>query len=58
MVTSRKLTAKDLYRQFQDSLLSFRPGSWTLAVFEGSPTDGLYLVVPRLCCRLYASSYV
>jgi hypothetical protein len=46
MATSRKLTAKDLYRQFQDSLLSFRPGSWTLGVFEGSPTDGLYSWCP------------
>ena len=45
-MANRKPTAKDLYRQFQDSLLSFRPGLWTLAVFEGSPTDGLYSWCP------------
>ena len=45
-VKNRKLTAEDLYRQFQDSLHSFKPRSWTVSLFEGSPTGGLYSWCP------------
>jgi len=42
----QKLTVKDLYRIFQNALDSFEPGSWHLAVFEGSPEGGLYSWCP------------
>jgi Thioredoxin domain-containing protein 17-like, thioredoxin domain len=41
-----KLTAEDLYRQFQNSVSSFARDSWHLTVFEGSPEDGLYSWCP------------
>lgn len=42
----RKLTSLELYSQFCDSLQNFKPGSWTLALFEGSPAEGLYSWCP------------
>jgi hypothetical protein len=41
-----KLSALDLYREFQNSLSSFSPDSWHLAIFEGSPEGGLYSWCP------------
>jgi hypothetical protein len=41
-----KLTADDLFQQFQDSLSSFAPNTWYLAIFEGSPAEGLYSWCP------------
>ncbi|HZW58446.1 MAG TPA: thioredoxin domain-containing protein [Nitrososphaerales archaeon] len=46
MLATNKLTSEDLYKQFQESLQSFKPGSWTLALFEGSPAGGLYSWCP------------
>ncbi len=42
----KKLTAQDLYREFQNSLSSYAPKTWHLAVFEGSPEGGLYSWCP------------
>jgi len=44
---NRKMTQDDLYEQFQSTLgSSFKAGSWHLAIFEGSPIEGLYSWCP------------
>jgi uncharacterized protein DUF953 len=46
LISEHELTSNDLYKQFEDSLRSFKPRSWTLVVFEGSPAEGLYSWCP------------
>jgi hypothetical protein len=46
LVGEKKLTAKDLFMQFRKSLTSFEERSWNLAIFEGSPAEGLYSWCP------------
>jgi hypothetical protein len=43
---AKKLSAEDLYDQFQDSLKTFHSDSWRILVFEGSPAGGLYSWCP------------
>jgi hypothetical protein len=42
----RKLTSQGLYSQFVDFHKNFKPGTWTIAMFEGSPANGLYSWCP------------
>ena len=46
MIAEEKLTADDLYKQFRKSLTSFEEEGWNLAIFEGSPAEGLYSWCP------------
>lgn len=46
MIADKKLAAVDLYNQFRKTLASFQEESWRLAVFEGSPAEGLYSWCP------------
>jgi hypothetical protein len=46
MQTPTKLTSADLYAQFKDSIEHFENGSWRIAIFEGSPEEGLYSWCP------------
>jgi len=41
-----KLTTQELHLQFLGAYNSFRSGSWRIAVFEGSPEEGLYSWCP------------
>ena len=55
MIEEKKLSAGDLYKQFQKSLTSFKERKWNLAIFEGSPVEGLYSWCPDC---IVASAYI
>jgi len=42
MSVSKALSAENLYTKFLKALANNKPGDWILAVFEGSPSEGLY----------------
>jgi hypothetical protein len=46
MISNKKLSSVDLYKQFRKALGSFEDESWNLALFEGSPAEGLYSWCP------------
>jgi hypothetical protein len=46
MTEEKKLSAGDLYKEFRKSLTSFKERNWNLAIFEGSPAEGLYSWCP------------
>jgi hypothetical protein len=39
---TRSVSAASLYRQFKNSYSAFEASKWYLAVFEGSPCEGMY----------------
>ena len=41
-----RLTALELHNQFKEIVSNFKPSSWHLAIFEGSPIEGLYSWCP------------
>jgi hypothetical protein len=53
--TQSKLGSKDLYQIFIKTWKEFRPKAWSLAIFEGSPENGLYSWCPDC---VVASSYI
>jgi len=42
MSISRTPSHEDLYARFLEALADNKPGDWILAVFEGSPSEGVY----------------
>jgi Eukaryotic protein of unknown function (DUF953) len=42
MPISKTPSTEDLYAKFLKALANNRPGEWVLAVFEGSPSEGVY----------------
>jgi hypothetical protein len=43
----RKISALQLYKQFEDTTeTGFSGRAWTIAIFEGSPSEGLYSWCP------------